>query len=77
MDLKERVNTVIAKVRPSLEADGGGIELVEILEDESAIIVKLTGACHGCPMSLMTIKGYVEKTIQEEVPEIKEVRLAQ
>lgn len=77
MDLKEKVNAVIDKVKPALEADGGGIELVEILEDEHAIVVKLTGACHGCPMSLMTIKGYVEKAVQEEVPEIKEVRLAQ
>ena len=77
MDLKEKVNSVIEKVRPALEADGGGIELVEILEEEKVVVVRLTGACHGCPMSLMTIKGYVEKAVQEEVPDIKEVRLAQ
>jgi Fe-S cluster biogenesis protein NfuA len=76
MDLKERVNSVIEKVRPSLEADGGGIELVDVLEDEKVVLVNLTGACHGCPMSTMTIKGFVEKTIKEEIPEIKEVRLA-
>lgn len=76
MDLKERVNEVIAKVKPALEADGGGIELVDVLEDEKAVLVNLTGACHGCPMSTMTIKGYVEQTIIEEIPEIKEVRLA-
>ncbi len=76
MDLKEKVQKVIDKVRPALEADGGGIDLVDILEDEGAVLVKLTGACHGCPMSTMTIKGYVEKTIVDEIPEIKEVRLA-
>lgn len=76
MELKERVGAVIEKVRPALEADGGGIELVEILEDEKVVVVNLTGACHGCPMSTMTIKGYVEKIIKEEVPEIEEVRLA-
>lgn len=76
MELKERVDAVIDKVRPALEADGGGIEVVEILEDEKAIVVNLTGACHGCPMSTMTIKGYVEKIIKEEIPEIEEVRLA-
>jgi Fe-S cluster biogenesis protein NfuA len=76
MDLKERVNVVIGKVKPALEADGGGIELVDILEDEKVVLVNLTGACHGCPMSTMTIKGYVEQTIIEEIPEIKEVRLA-
>jgi len=76
MDMKEKVNAVIERVRPALEADGGGIELVDILEDEMAVVVNLTGACHGCPMSTMTIKGYVEQTIIEEIPEIKEVRLA-
>jgi Fe-S cluster biogenesis protein NfuA len=75
MELKERVAAVIDKVRPALEADGGGIEVVEILEDEKAVVVNLTGACHGCPMSTMTIKGYVEKIIKEEIPEIEEVRL--
>ena len=76
MSLKERVNAVIEKVRPTLEADGGGIELVDVLEDEKVVLVNLTGACHGCPMSTMTIKGFVEQTIVEEIPEIKEVRLA-
>jgi len=76
MDMKEKVNAVIERVRPALEADGGGIELVDILEDEMAVVVNLTGACQGCPMSTMTIKGYVEQTIIEEIPEIKEVRLA-
>jgi Fe-S cluster biogenesis protein NfuA len=76
MTLKEKVNSVIQKVKPALEADGGGIELVDVLEDQGVVIVNLTGACHGCPMSTMTIKGYVEQTIIEEIPEIKEVRLA-
>lgn len=76
MDLKERVNSVIEKVRPSLEADGGGIELVDVLEDEKVVLVNLTGACHGCPMSTMTIKGFVEQTMKTEIPEITEVRLA-
>jgi Fe-S cluster biogenesis protein NfuA len=76
MELKERVSSVIDRVKPVLEADGGGIELVDVLEDEKVVLVNLTGACHGCPMSTMTIKGYVEQTIVEEIPEIKEVRLA-
>jgi len=76
MALREKVEAVIEKVRPALEADGGGIELVDILEDEKVVLVNLTGACHGCPMSTMTIKGFVEQTMIEEIPEIKEVRLA-
>ena len=76
MSLREKVEAVIEKVRPALEGDGGGIDLVDILEDEKVVLVNLTGACHGCPMSTMTIKGFVEQTMIEEVPEIKEVRLA-
>ena len=77
MDLQERINAVIEKVRPALQADGGDIEVIEILEDEKAVVVQLRGACHGCPMSTMTIKGYVEKVLKEEIPEIEEVRLAE
>jgi Fe-S cluster biogenesis protein NfuA len=76
MELKDKVMSAIETVRPALEADGGGIEFVDLLEDEKAVLVKLTGACHGCPMSTMTIKGYVEQTIKEQIPEITEVRLA-
>ncbi|MEN8222355.1 MAG: NifU family protein, partial [Acidobacteriota bacterium] len=58
------------------QADGGGIELVDVLEDDGVVLVNLTGACNGCPMSTMTIKGYVEQTMRAEIPEINEVRLA-
>jgi Fe-S cluster biogenesis protein NfuA len=77
MDLKERVNSVIETVRPALQADGGDIEFVDVLEDEKVVLVRLKGACHGCPMSMITIKGYVEQTVREQIPEIKEVRLAE
>ena len=76
MDLRKRVKLVIDRVRPFLEGEGGGIELVDILEEEKVVVVNLTGACNGCPMSTLTIKGYVETTLQEEIPEIKEVQLA-
>jgi len=76
MTLKEKVNQIIDKVKPALQADGGGIELVDVLEEEGIVLVNLTGACNGCPMSTMTIKGYVEQTMRAEIPEINEVRLA-
>ncbi len=76
MTLKDKVDIIIERVRPALQADGGGIELVDVLEDEGIVLVNLTGACNGCPMSTITIKGYVEQTMIAEIPEIKEVRLA-
>jgi Fe-S cluster biogenesis protein NfuA len=60
------------KIRPCLAADGGGVDLVEVKEDNT-VVVKLTGACGCCPFSLMTLKAGVEQTLREAFPEIKEV----
>jgi Fe-S cluster biogenesis protein NfuA len=70
--IKDRVIKALERVRPYLQSDGGDIELVEIAEDMS-VKVKLTGACHGCPYSVQTLKAGVEQAIMKEVPEIKKV----
>jgi Fe-S cluster biogenesis protein NfuA len=70
--MKERVQKAIDTIRPSLQADGGDVELVDVSAD-GVVKVKLTGACHGCPMSQMTLKMGIEKIIKKEVPEVKEV----
>ena len=69
--MKEKVEEVLDKIRPSLMADGGNVELVEI--DTDVVKVKLTGACGGCPMSQMTLKMGIERLLKKEIPEIKEV----
>jgi Fe-S cluster biogenesis protein NfuA len=70
--MKEQVQKAIDLVRPSLQADGGDVELIDVSPD-GVVKVKLTGACHGCPMSQMTLKMGIEKIIKKQVPEIKEV----
>ncbi|NCO51803.1 MAG: NifU family protein [Deltaproteobacteria bacterium] len=70
--MKARVEAVLGQVRPALEADGGNVELVDV-SDEGVVSVKLTGACGSCPMSTMTLKMGIEKTLMENIPEIKEV----
>jgi len=70
--IKERVKKALEKVRPYLQSDGGDIELVEI-SDDLTVKVRLSGACHGCPYSLQTLKAGVEQALLKEVPEIKEV----
>ncbi|HOF21465.1 MAG TPA: NifU family protein [Bacteroidales bacterium] len=72
LTIKERVLNALNKIRPYLQADGGDIELLEITDDMS-VRVKLTGACHGCPYSMMTLKAGVEKAVRQDVPEIKQV----
>ncbi len=70
--MKERVQEVLNQVRPALQADGGDCELVDVSE-EGIVSVKLTGACGSCPMSTMTLKMGIEKTLMENIPEVKEV----
>ena len=68
----EQVKKVLETVRPALQADGGDVELVEVTE-EGIVRVRLTGACGHCPMSTMTLKMGIERTLKEQVPGVKEV----
>lgn len=68
----EKVKKALEKVRPSLQADGGDVELVEVTED-GVVKVRLQGACAGCPMSQMTLKMGIEQMLKEEIPEVKSV----
>jgi Fe-S cluster biogenesis protein NfuA len=70
--VKDKVQKAIDLIRPSLQADGGDVELIDVSPD-GVVKVKLTGACHGCPMSQMTLKMGIEKLVKKQVPEIKEV----
>ncbi len=63
--MEEKVKKAIQDIRPSLQNDGGDIEFVSFSGDE--VIVKLTGACAGCPMSQMTLKQGVERYLRETV----------
>ncbi len=73
--MKEKVQEVLDKVRPMLQADGGDCELVDVTDD-GIVKVRLTGACGGCPMSTMTLKMGIEKRLKEELPEVKSVEQA-
>jgi Fe-S cluster biogenesis protein NfuA len=71
-NMRDKVEQVLAKVRPYLQRDGGDVELVDVSQD-GVVSVRLTGACKGCPMSQITLKNAVEKTILKELPEVKSV----
>lgn len=70
--MKTKVQEVLDMVRPALQADGGDVELVDVTDD-GVVSVRLTGACGSCPMSTMTLKMGIERTLKEKVPEVKEV----
>lgn len=71
--MREKIEKALQKVRPSLQFDGGDVELVDVDEKEGIVKVRLSGACGGCAMSQMTLTYGVEKVIKEEVPEVKRV----
>lgn len=68
----EEVQKALDLVRPALQADGGDVELVEVSED-GVVKVKLKGACGSCPMSTMTLKMGIERTLKDKVPGVTEV----
>jgi len=69
--MRDAVEAVLEKIRPSLMRDGGNVELVDI--SDGVVKVKLTGACSGCPMSTLTLKMGIEQILKQEIPEVKEV----
>ncbi len=70
--IREKVELALSKIKPSLQAEGGDVELVDV-SPEGVVKVRLTGACGGCPMSQMTLKMGIERIVKKEVPEVKEV----
>lgn len=72
--MREKVEKVLNEIRPQLQADGGDVELVDVID--GVVTVRLTGACHGCPMSQMTLKSGIERIIKEKVPGVTSVESA-
>jgi len=70
--MRERVEEVLELLRPSLQSDGGDVELIDVTDD-GIVKVRLTGACGGCPFATLTLKEGIERAIKEEIPEVKEV----
>jgi Fe-S cluster biogenesis protein NfuA len=69
--MREKIEKALNSIRPYLTADGGNVELIDITGD--TVKLRLTGACGTCPMSTMTLKHLVERTLKEQVPEVRSV----
>lgn len=70
--LKEQIEAVLDEVRPTLLADGGNVELVDVTDD-GVVSVKLVGACSTCPMATVTLKMGIERALMEKIPSVTEV----
>ncbi len=71
MNVEERINEEIEKLKPYLQNDGGNIEFVKF--EDGIVYVKLTGACAGCSLIDVTLKEGIEEILISEIPEVKEV----
>jgi len=69
---REDVAAVLELIRPSLQADGGDVQLIDV-SDDGTVMVELQGACKGCPMSQMTLANGVERILKERVPGVVKV----
>ena len=69
--LEEKVNHLLyTEINPSLASHGGEVSLVEIMNADTAVL-QFGGGCQGCGMVDVTLKDGVERTLIEEIPELK------
>lgn len=72
--IEDRVNYILYnEINPGLAAHGGMVTLEEIYQDNIAVL-RFGGGCQGCGMVDVTLKDGVEKTLLEQIPQLKEVR---
>lgn len=72
--MKDQVKKVLDEIRPSLQADGGDVELVDFDEKTGVVKLKLQGACQGCPMSQMTLQEGIGRVLKSRIKEVKEIK---
>ncbi len=71
--LEERINYILySEINPSLASHGGEVSLIEVVDKETAVL-QFGGGCQGCGMVDLTLKDGVEKSLIEQVSEIKKV----
>ena len=72
--LEDRINYILhSQVNPGLASHGGTVNLVEVIEEDIAVL-QFGGGCQGCGMVDVTLKDGVEKTLLEQLPQLKAIR---
>ena len=72
MVTRQSVESVLARVRPYLVADGGDIELIDIRGNSA--VVKLSGMCAHCPSAHMTLHVGIEAALRQAMPDFESLR---
>jgi Fe-S cluster biogenesis protein NfuA len=72
-DIEASIEAALEELRPALQFDGGDIDLLGWSDDTGIATVSMTGACHGCSMSAVTLQAGIERIVKERVPEVKAI----
>ncbi len=67
------LDACLDEMRPYVHSHGGTLNLVDWLPDEGRLRLQLAGSCHGCPMSMVTMKLGIERIVQDRFPQVKTV----
>ena len=70
--MKDEILKALESVRPFLQADNGDIELVDVTKD-GIVKVRLLGECEKCPLSIMTLRAGIERTLMKQVPGVRRI----
>lgn len=71
-DLYERVDKALDEIRPYIHSHAGDVNIVDVT-DEGVVKLQMVGTCHGCPMSMLTLRLGIERILMEKVPGVTQV----
>jgi Fe-S cluster biogenesis protein NfuA len=71
-DLYEQVDEALDLIRPYIHSHAGDVNIVDV-SDEGVVKLQMVGTCHGCPMSMLTLRLGIERILTEKVEGVTEV----
>jgi Fe-S cluster biogenesis protein NfuA len=70
--MEDEILKALESMRPFLQSDNGDVELVEV-SDDGIVKVKLLGECKECPLSVMTLRAGIERSLMQQVPGVRRI----
>ncbi len=70
--MEDEILKALESMRPFLQSDNGDVELVEVTKD-GIVKVKLLGECKECPLSVMTLRAGIERSLMQQVPGVRRI----
>jgi Fe-S cluster biogenesis protein NfuA len=71
-DLYERVDKALDEIRPYIHSHAGDVNIVDV-SDDGVVKLQMVGTCHGCPMSMLTLRLGIERILMEKVQGVSSV----